>query len=1194
MKKNYLVALLVLITSFASAQIEPTTYRGAFAPAPTAMWTNSWTNFDPQNTVYPATTVTVSSEITTNTTWVAGSVYSLQGIIYVKNNATLTIQPGVVVKGAGAGAALVITKGAKLNAIGTATSPIVFTSNNAVGSRQKGDWGGIILLGKGSFNINNGVNNIEGITASADTQYGGGTTPDDNDNSGTLKYVRIEFGGYVYAPNQEINGLTFGAVGRGTTIDNVQVSFSNDDAFEWFGGAVNCKHLVSYRNLDDDFDTDNGFSGKVQFALAIRDPQISDAPAISTSEGFESDNNASGTAVSPYTNAVFTNCTLIGPSYRLTLPNGGTIATGFKRTARIRRASKLSIYNSIFMDFQEGLHIDGVAAENNAVAGDLAFKNNIQAGIVSKYIQVTSPGTITAGNNSAFNMTSWYAANGNTNLASNSGILTSPYNATDATIYSGLDYRPATGSPALGGSTFVGLVENIAPIATTPVVYCKGETAASLASSVALSGGVSLKWYTVATAGTASTTAPAITTTIVGSKTYYVSQVYSDGSESPRAAIVVKVNAVATTPGTITGTAAVGKYVATTTEFTYTIAAVTGATSYLWTAPTGVNIVSGQGTTSVIVNFNDVSAGAGTIGNLSVQAINAEGCKSTAKSLALTKALPKAPAAIKMTDALLPVPVTGILSAVTSFAKYMGTSTVLKLTATASVDATSYVWELPTGVNIVSGATTVQGVTTSSSNEIEVNFNDVTAENSLTSASTNVIRIGVSAKNGTGLSVVDNSALTTPSTSSIAKLLTLTATIPAAPSTIKLTDGSSTVAITDVSKFIGKTTEFTLTAAPSALASSYAWTLPDGVTQLSGGNTNVITVNFAGVASGVTVLPIGVKAVNGIGSSSTVNAAPYDASTAKILKITATVPSAATALVGDSTNLVCGATKSYSFTASAKALTYTITAPTGSVVTATDAPDNTTNSVITATNAFTVTYPSTFAITTATSTADKSLVIRASNGVGNNVTNLTKALTTAAFTGTIGAHTSSTTTTALAKFKTCQVKNIAIPEFTGASSYVWTVANGAVITDADQTTRTINVDFSAVTVTSTVITVKAINSCGVSSTVKTITLTKENCTSATNKTNENTISLVSNTEMYPNPATDVVNFNIDAISNGVIEMTIYSLDGKIVKESKGLSVENGTNSFTENVSNLNNGIYFVRITNSTSNEVITKRLIIKN
>ena len=168
----------------------------------------------------------------------------------------MTIEPGVVVRGdaAAAGAGLFITKGAKLIAEGTATSPIVFTSDKAVGSRTKGDWGGIVILGKGALNINNGINNIEGIAASADTEFGGGSTPNNADNSGSLKYVRIEFAGYVYAQNQEINGLTFGAVGSGTTVDYVQVSHCNDDSFEWFGGAVNCKHLVAFRGLDDDFD----------------------------------------------------------------------------------------------------------------------------------------------------------------------------------------------------------------------------------------------------------------------------------------------------------------------------------------------------------------------------------------------------------------------------------------------------------------------------------------------------------------------------------------------------------------------------------------------------------------------------------------------------------------------------------------------------------------------------------------------------------------------------------------------------------------------------------------------------------------------------------------------------------------------------------------------------------------------------
>jgi hypothetical protein len=465
MKKFYFLSMLLLAGFTSFSQITATSYRGAFAPAPAAMWTNSWTNFDPQNAVYPTPNVDVTANITANTTWTAGNTYYLKGQIYVKNNATLTIEPGVVIRAdhTATGAGLFVTKGAKVMAIGTATSPIVFTSDNAVGARNKGDWGGVILLGKGAYNINNGVNNIEGIAASADTEFGGGLTPDDNDNSGTLKYVRIEYGGYVYAANQEINGLTFGAVGRGTTIDYVQVSNANDDSFEWFGGAVNCKHLVAFRGLDDDFDTDNGYSGSVQFCLAVRDPNIADNPlAGSTSEGFESDNNATGDGSTPFTSAIFSNCTMIGPAYRTTLANGGTMPAGaYKRAARLRKNTKLKIFNSVFMDYLEGLHIDNSgtavngAAELNALNNELKFKNNIMAGITTtaKIVQVSTTGTHATG----FDIAAWFNASNNTGLTTpitNAGILTLPYNTADGSNYTGLDYRPATSSIALTGADF--------------------------------------------------------------------------------------------------------------------------------------------------------------------------------------------------------------------------------------------------------------------------------------------------------------------------------------------------------------------------------------------------------------------------------------------------------------------------------------------------------------------------------------------------------------------------------------------------------------------------------------------------------------------------------------------------------------------------------------------------------------------
>jgi PKD repeat protein len=418
----------------------PTTYRGAFAPAPNKMWTEKWTEWNPQDKNYGTSNTEVSASITTNTTWTSDKVYHLKGVIYVKNGATLTIQPGTVIMGdkATPNSCLVVTKGSKLMAVGTADAPIVFTSNQPAGQRGGADWGGLILLGKASNNNPTGIGNIEGLLPTADTEYGGGLNPNDSDNSGTLQYVRVEFGGYVFQQDKEINGVTFGAVGSGTTIDHIQVSFSNDDAYEWFGGTVNCKYLVSYRNLDDDFDTDNGFGGHIQFGLSVRDPQIADLPAVSTSEGFESDNDASGTTNNPQTRALFSNMTLIGP-YRGN--PAGTVATGYRRGARIRRNSALKIFNSVFMDHVNGIMIDGTLSEGNATAGSLKFSYNILAGNSTGKVCEVATG-------STFDIRTWFGASHNDSVVSSANILTTPYN------FFTPDYRPATSSIALTGADF--------------------------------------------------------------------------------------------------------------------------------------------------------------------------------------------------------------------------------------------------------------------------------------------------------------------------------------------------------------------------------------------------------------------------------------------------------------------------------------------------------------------------------------------------------------------------------------------------------------------------------------------------------------------------------------------------------------------------------------------------------------------
>lgn len=448
MKRIYQTLALALTLNSAMAQTAfwtPTMHKGAFAPSPTPMWTDTWTEWDPVNKVYPATNLTISANITTNTTWTTGQVVLLQGPIYVKNNAVLTIQPGVIIKGekASAGSALIITKGAQINAVGTAAQPIVFTTDQAPGAinRAVGDWGGLIILGKGIINLAGGLANVEGLPVSADSEYGGGSSSNNTDNSGTISYVRIEFGGYVYAANKEINGLTMGGVGSGTKIDHVQVSYTNDDAYEWFGGAVSAKYLVSYRNLDDDFDTDNGWSGNVQFGLVVRDPSLADNPSVSTSEAFESDNDATGSTNAPLTSGVFSNITAIGP-YRGS--SATVIASGYRRGLRLRRNTNLKVFNSIFMDFKTGIFIDGSAADANANSGALKFKHNVIAttsGVTPKTVETTTANTTVNG--------AWFISQPNDSLITSVGILTTPWN------YTSPDYRPiATNTIVSGGANF--------------------------------------------------------------------------------------------------------------------------------------------------------------------------------------------------------------------------------------------------------------------------------------------------------------------------------------------------------------------------------------------------------------------------------------------------------------------------------------------------------------------------------------------------------------------------------------------------------------------------------------------------------------------------------------------------------------------------------------------------------------------
>jgi hypothetical protein len=393
--------------------------------------------------------VIIKTDIAGTRNLVKDSTYVLEGNVFVTG--TINIQAGTIIKGDKlTKGALIIAQGGKINAVGTATQPIVFTSRMAPGLRAAGDWGGVILVGKAPCNQSDPT--VEGLTKPL--HYGGGTNP--ADNSGTMEYCRIEFAGIALQPDNEINGLTFCAVGSGTTIDHIQVSYSGDDSYEWFGGNVNAKYLIAYCGLDDEYDTDFGYSGHVQFALGVRQPRIAD---VSTSNGFESDNNATGTLDTPITSAVFSNVTLIGP-WKTTADKN--VSSNFGAGMHIRRNSSLSAFNSVFAGWNTGLLLDATTTYANATSGSLAIQNCALIG--TKVTAVNGANGVTAQQALDFYNT---ASFGNliiktnatavipTNATDSAGITTSFYDATKTgTAANPTSFLPAANSKLLGAAKF--------------------------------------------------------------------------------------------------------------------------------------------------------------------------------------------------------------------------------------------------------------------------------------------------------------------------------------------------------------------------------------------------------------------------------------------------------------------------------------------------------------------------------------------------------------------------------------------------------------------------------------------------------------------------------------------------------------------------------------------------------------------
>lgn len=384
-------------------------------------------------------TVTLPQVIATSRTLSKDTLYILNGKCYVDSGAILTIQAGGRIEGVNrkvgnnndTASALIITRGAKLYAEGTSTNPIHFTSHEA--SPQPGDWGGIVLLGKAP--LNRADTTIEGIQlptvpAGIDVNYGGGGQGlgDTLDCSGKLQYCIIEYAGAIISTDNELNGLTCGGVGAGTVLDFIEVYRGNDDAFEFFGGTVNAKHLFAFEPDDDAFDFDFGYRGKIQFAVSVLTSSASNYSA--NPNGIESDNNATGADLQPYTRATISNMTVIGLSDSTTAAAKGLLNGNY-----YRRKSAWRITNSIFMGFPVGLRVDAPVP-----ALDTIYRNSL----IQAFNTTVQGVTINATN------ALYRTPNANTDIK-----LKDPFGATP-------DFRPEATSPALSRS------RDFSNLATTP------------------------------------------------------------------------------------------------------------------------------------------------------------------------------------------------------------------------------------------------------------------------------------------------------------------------------------------------------------------------------------------------------------------------------------------------------------------------------------------------------------------------------------------------------------------------------------------------------------------------------------------------------------------------------------------------------------------------------------------------------
>jgi hypothetical protein len=430
-----------------------------------------------------AFTRTVTSDITTSTTWDSDTTYVLSGFIHVANGATLTIEAGTTIKGDfnTVGSSLFVLRGAKIMAIGTAQLPIVFTSSQPVGQRKPGDWGGLVIVGNAVINRTGidveieGTGTVTGTTSGTNykVNYSGGTTI--SDNSGELRYVRVEYAGYAPSADKELNSFSFAAVGSGTKLSFLQAMAGLDDSFEFWGGAVDATNLVSYEAGDDHFDMSEGYQGRLQYLIALQSTRLTQRTGAgspsSDPQGIENDGCdgagcTNGRNTTPYTTPVVANFTLVGTNDVSTSGSSGGVGMMLRRgtagfyvngvLARWPRAA-ISIRDS------ETFLRAGSAVTPDLATTDLAVRNML----IAESAVAFQTGT---GQN-AFDLTT-------NNIVQDGALTTALFTAFPATIgttttAAAFDWTPPAGSLAASGglSAFSGKLATAAGTAVTATAY---------------------------------------------------------------------------------------------------------------------------------------------------------------------------------------------------------------------------------------------------------------------------------------------------------------------------------------------------------------------------------------------------------------------------------------------------------------------------------------------------------------------------------------------------------------------------------------------------------------------------------------------------------------------------------------------------------------------------------------------------